>query len=65
MSKRFEQLLRLAADYRRFCEEDGAVGRNSRQSDSDELCEEELFLVAAAAKMPENPDLPDSPLAKK
>lgn len=64
MSKNIEQLLRLAADFKHFCEDDG-VRSADMWDDSDALCEEDLFLVAAAAKMPEKPELPDHPLTRK
>lgn len=48
-----EQLLRLAADYHRFCNEDFAQ-ENAR--DADELDLDELEFVAAAAALPELPE---------
>lgn len=50
-----EQLLRLTADYHRFCNDDFA--REGVNPDSDELSMDELdFVAAAAAVYPEPPE---------
>ena len=56
MEINIERLLKLAADYQNFCDEI----ENAAASDAtDELSEEDLYLVAAAAKMPEGKFLGD------
>ena len=56
MDTNIERLLKLAADYQNFRDE---IDNGATQSDPGELSEEDLFLVAAAAKMPERKNLED------
>ena len=49
MSVDIERLLRLAADYHKFCNE--SIAKVSDRSDPDELEMEELDLIAAAGNM--------------
>ena len=55
MARNIERLLRLIADYHRFCDED--IAEVCDKSDPDELKVEELDLIAAAGNMYASKDL--------
>ena len=57
MDINIERLLKLAADYQNFCDE---IENVAASDTADELSEEDLYLVAAAAKMPEGKLLEDA-----
>ena len=57
MARKIEQLLRVAADMHRFSQDPQAASAPLRLH-SDELCEEELDLIAAAVQAPVTGDVP-------